>query len=113
MRAAAARPAPAAAAAPRGGRVKENIIENKKDEMQEYMERAARPDPPVSPADPERIQQSKDARTCADPQPDGNMRVEFKLRSAHRPADHRRGREGPRSFPPSAWRPISRSRRIR
>ena len=61
-----------------GGRVKENIIENKKDEMVEYMEKAGALIHQYVPPDPERIQKTKDANNLkVVPQPDGKVRLEF------------------------------------
>ena len=62
-----------------GGRVKENIIENKKDEMVEYMGKASDLIHQYVPPDPARIQKAKDAKNLAVvPQPDGKVRLEFK-----------------------------------
>ena len=62
-----------------GGRIKENIIENKKDEMVEYMGKASDLIQQYVPPDPERIQKAKDAKNLAVvPQPDGKVRLEFK-----------------------------------
>jgi len=59
----------------RGGRLKEKVVENKKDEMQEYMTRAAALIHSYVPPDPAKIQAAKDAgRVAATPQ-GGNMRV--------------------------------------
>jgi hypothetical protein len=75
-------PKPEAAAGGRGrrggGRVKEQIIENKKDEMVEYMEKAANLIHSYIPPSPMQIQQAKDAGNMAvRPQPDAKVRVEF------------------------------------
>jgi hypothetical protein len=59
-------PAPAAAPAGRGGRLKNKVVENKKDEMKEYMERAAALIHSYVPPSPDLIQKSKDA---------GNLKV--------------------------------------
>jgi hypothetical protein len=60
------------------GRLKEKIVENKKDDMQDYMERAANLIQLYVPPSPARIQQAKDAnKMLLRPQPQGNMRVEF------------------------------------
>ncbi|WP_396626521.1 hypothetical protein [Luteitalea sp.] len=72
--------APAAAApAPggrRGGRLKQQIIENKKDEYAEYMQRAAALVHGYVPPDPAAIQKVKDAgRLSMSPQPGGSMRL--------------------------------------
>jgi len=45
----------------RGGRVKEKIVENKKDEMQDYMERAVTLIHTYVPPSPAQIQKAKDA----------------------------------------------------
>ena len=61
-----------------GGRIKENIIENKKDEMVEYMEKAGDLIHQYVPPDPERIQKTKEANNLkVVPQPDGKVRLEF------------------------------------
>lgn len=70
----------------RGGRVKERVVENKKDEMQEYMEKAASLIHQYVPPSPERIQQAKDAGNVKlQPQPDGKARIE--LRNFVQPSD--------------------------
>ena len=62
-----------------GGRVKENIIENKKDEMVEYMEKAGALIHQYVPPDPALIQKAKDAKNLTvRPQPDGKVRLAFK-----------------------------------
>jgi hypothetical protein len=62
----------------RGGRAKERIIENKKDEMAEYMEKAASLIHQYVPPNPAQIQQAKDAGNMKmQPQPDGKVRIEF------------------------------------
>ena len=50
-----------------GGRLKEKIVENKKDEMAEYMEKAAALIHQYVPPDPEQIQKAKTRATwrCA------------------------------------------------
>jgi hypothetical protein len=75
---------PAAAPAPpqpsgRGGRLKERIVENKKDEMQDYMERAVALIHKYVPPNGALIQKAKDAgwMQVQQPQP-GMVRVEFK-----------------------------------
>ena len=56
----------------RGGRVKEQVVENKKNEMQEYMEKAATLIHQYVPPSPERIQKAKDAGNVKLlPQPEG------------------------------------------
>jgi hypothetical protein len=70
----------------RGGRVKEHVVENKKNEMQEYMEKAASLIHQYVPPSPERIQKAKDAGNVQlKPQPDGKARIE--LRNFVQPAD--------------------------
>jgi hypothetical protein len=60
----------------RGGRLKEQIVENKKDEMAEYMERAAALIHQYVPPNPEQIQAAKDAkRITVSPQSDGSVRL--------------------------------------
>ena len=77
-------PAAPAQAAPSGGRrgggkVKEQVIENKKSDMQEYMEKAAALIQQYVPPDPAQIQKAKDAgQMKVQPQPDGKVRVEFR-----------------------------------
>jgi hypothetical protein len=76
--------APAPAAEPpsrggRGGRVKGKIIENKKDEMKEYMEKAVALIQSYVPPNPAKIQAAKDAGKMAVQQaPAGGARIEFK-----------------------------------
>ena len=75
---------PQAAAAPseggRRGRLKEAIVEHKKDEMKDYMEQASKLIHLYVPPSPQQIQQSKDAGNMTlNPQPQqGNVRAEFK-----------------------------------
>ena len=62
-----------------GGRVKENIVENKKDEMVEYMGKASALIQKYVPPDPAQVQKAKDAKNLAvAPQPDGKVRLAFK-----------------------------------
>ena len=62
----------------RGGRLKETVIENKKDEMVEYMEKAGALIHQYVPPDPAQIQKAKDANNLKVlPQPDGKLRLEF------------------------------------
>ena len=65
-----------------GGRqrgIKKNVAENKKEEMQDYMERAGKLIHSYVPPNPALIQQAKDKGNMAlSPQPDGKTRVEFK-----------------------------------
>lgn len=61
-----------------GGRVKEKIIENKKDEMVEYMGKAGALIHQYVPPDPALVQKAKDANNLKVlPQPDGKLRLEF------------------------------------
>ncbi len=60
----------------RGGRVKAQIVENKKDEMKEYMENAATLIHQYVPPGPPMIQAAKDAgRISVSPQPGGRVRI--------------------------------------
>jgi hypothetical protein len=62
----------------RGGRLKGRIVENKKSEMQDYMERAAALIHRYVPPDPAQIQKAKDAGNMrVGPPQQGNVRVEF------------------------------------
>jgi len=62
----------------RGGRLKEKVVENKKDEMQEYMERAAALIQRYVPPSPELIQKAKDGgHVKLQPPNQGRVRVEF------------------------------------
>ena len=62
-----------------GGRVKESIIENKKEDMVEYMGQASALIQKYVPPNPELIQKAKDAKNLAvAPQPDGKVRLAFK-----------------------------------
>jgi hypothetical protein len=73
-------PAPAAqgGGGGRGGRLKQKVVENKKDEMQDYMERAANLIHMYVPPSPEQIQKAKDAgNMMLRPPQAGKMRVEF------------------------------------
>jgi len=61
------------------GRVKENIIENKVEDMVEYMGQATALIQKYVPPNPELIQKAKDAKNLAvAPQPDGKVRLAFK-----------------------------------
>ena len=63
----------------RGGRHKEKIIENKKDDMKEYMEKAAALIHRYVPPDPAQVQKAKDAgNMLVRPPADGKLRVEFR-----------------------------------
>jgi hypothetical protein len=76
--------APAQAKAPatsggRGGRVKERIIENKKEDMQEYMQQAVALIHKYVPPDPALIQKAKDGdKLQVRPPQDGKVRAEFR-----------------------------------
>jgi hypothetical protein len=60
----------------RGGRVKQQVVEKKKDEMKDYMERAAALIHRYVPPDPQQIQSAKDAgRLTATPMPGGPVRL--------------------------------------
>jgi len=59
------------------GRLKEKIVENKKDEMQDYMERAANLIHLYVPPSPEQIQKAKDAGKLLRPPQQARLRVEF------------------------------------
>jgi hypothetical protein len=62
-----------------GGVVKQKIVENKKDEMQEYMQQAAALIHSYVPPAPAQIQAVKDSgRLAASPQPGGKLRIEMK-----------------------------------
>jgi hypothetical protein len=62
----------------RGGRIKGAVVENKKSEMQEYMERAAALIHQYVPPAPEQIQKVKDAGKLAIKPPDqGRVRLEL------------------------------------
>jgi hypothetical protein len=62
----------------RGGRLKERVVENKKDEMKEYMEKAAALIHQYVPPDPAQVQKAKDAGNMnVRPPADGKVRVEF------------------------------------
>jgi hypothetical protein len=70
----------------RSGRLKKRIVENKKNEMQEYMERAAGLIQMYVPPPPALIQSAKDKGTMLlRPQPQGSIRVE--LRDFVQPSD--------------------------
>ena len=75
--------APAAKAEPsggrRGGRLKEQIVENKKDEISDYMEKAVALIHKYVPPNPELIQKAKDGgNLTVKPPQDGKVRAEFK-----------------------------------
>ena len=62
----------------RGGRVKQQVVEHKKDEMKDYMERAATLIHMYVPPAPEQIQKAKDAGSMVLRAPQqGKVRVEF------------------------------------
>lgn len=63
----------------KGGALKAKVIENKKDEMQEYMTQAAALIHSYVPPSPPQIQAVKDGgRVSANPQPGGKLRIEMK-----------------------------------
>jgi hypothetical protein len=65
-----------AAGGRRGARLKAKVVENKKDDMKEYMERAAALIHAYVPPDPAKIQAAKDAgRVAMDPPSGGNLRL--------------------------------------
>ena len=74
---------PAAEAAPagrggRGGRLKQKVVENKKGEMQDYMEKAVQLIHQYVPPNPAQVQKAKDAgKMQVRPPQQGKMRVEF------------------------------------
>jgi hypothetical protein len=71
-------PAPQASGGRRGGRLKQRVVENKKEDMRDYMEQAAALIHQYVPPDPVRIQQAKDAGQVAITTPEpGRARVEF------------------------------------
>ena len=62
----------------RRGRLKEEVVAHKKDEMKDYMERASTLIHQYVPPSPAQIQKAKDAGNMAlRPQPQGQVRVEF------------------------------------
>ncbi|RPH61363.1 MAG: hypothetical protein EHM89_07375 [Acidobacteria bacterium] len=62
----------------RGGRLKQKVVENKKDEMQDYMERAASLIHQYVPPNPAQVQKAKDAGNMRlSPPQQGKVRVEF------------------------------------
>jgi hypothetical protein len=85
--------APAAAPAPeaggrggRGGRVKKQVIENKKDDMKDYMEKAGTLIHKYVPPDPAAIQKVKDAKKLTVTPADGG-RVRLDLNDYLQPGD--------------------------
>ena len=63
----------------RGGAVKAKVIENKKEDMQEYMQQAAALIHSYVPPQPQQIQAVKDGgRLAVNPQPGGKARIEMK-----------------------------------
>jgi hypothetical protein len=75
---AAPAPQPPQQSGRRGGRVKQRIVENKKDEMQEYMERAVALIHQYVPPDAALIQKAKDAgRMQVQPVQPGSVRAAF------------------------------------
>jgi hypothetical protein len=62
----------------RGGRLKQQVVENKKDEMKDYMEQAAKLIHTYVPPAPAQIQKAKDAGSMVmRPPQQGKVRVEF------------------------------------
>ena len=61
----------------RGGRLKGKIVENKKDEMQDYVERAANLIHMYVPPSPEQVQKAKTPADVVRPPQQGKVRVEF------------------------------------
>lgn len=79
----AGKPAPKEAAGGgggrRGGRLKKQIVENKKEDIQEYMEAAAALIHKYVPPQPELVQKAKDAgKMAVSPVDPGKIRLEFK-----------------------------------
>jgi hypothetical protein len=73
-----AAPAQQASGSRRGGRLKQRVVENKKEDMRDYMEQAAALIHQYVPPDPVRIQQAKDAGQVAITTPEpGRARVEL------------------------------------
>lgn len=61
----------------RGGRLKQRVVENKKEDLKDYMEKAAGLIHQYVPPDPAKIQTAKDAgKLAVRPQPDGTLMVE-------------------------------------
>ena len=72
-------PAPAAPSGGRGGRLKQRVIENKKDDMQDYMERAVKLIHEYVPPSAALIQKAKDGgKLQVRPPQDGKIRAEFR-----------------------------------
>jgi hypothetical protein len=61
----------------RGGRVKKHVVENKKEQMQDYMEQAVALIHQYVPPNAERIQAAKDAGKIAPKPGAGRLRLEF------------------------------------
>jgi hypothetical protein len=71
--------APPAKEGGKGGRVKGKIVENKKDEIKDYMEKAVALIQSYVPPNPAKIQAAKDAgKMAVQPIPAGGARIEFK-----------------------------------
>jgi hypothetical protein len=68
------------------GRVKEQIVENKKEDMQEYMQKAVALVHQYLPPKPELIQAAKDAGRVT-PQPQGEGRVKLEIAQYLQPGD--------------------------
>ena len=71
-------PAQPAASGGRGGRLKAKVVENKKEDMKEYMEQAAALVQQYVPPQPDDIQRAKDAgKVKVSPDAAGRVRLEF------------------------------------
>ena len=76
--AAAPAPAPQPSGGRRGGRIKQRVVENKKEDMREYMEQAAALIHRYVPPNPAQIQQAKDAgKLAVSPVGSGVVRLQF------------------------------------
>jgi hypothetical protein len=75
----AAKPEPSGGRREKGDRLKQQIVENKKDEISDYMQKAVALFHKYVPPTPAFIQKAKDAKTMTvKPPQDGKVRVEFK-----------------------------------
>jgi hypothetical protein len=71
-------PAPQPSGGRRGGRIKQRVVENKKEDMREYMEQAAALIHRYVPPNPAQIQQAKDAgKLAVSPLGSGVVRLQF------------------------------------
>ena len=78
--------------------MKEQVVENKKDEIQDYMKRAAALIQSYVPPDPAKIQAAKDAgRVATNPQAGGKVRLV--ISQYLQPGDSADDRPGPRGQP--------------